>query len=60
MTAEGKDGDRNPSARSTTGPAAPGVNVKVRDARSKPVPASPVRHPASGRFRPRQGGRKGR
>jgi hypothetical protein len=36
------------------------VPVKVKDRRSTSVPSTPVRHPASGKYRQKQGGRRGR
>jgi hypothetical protein len=50
------DGGRNATPPSTTGPAAPGVNVTVKDARSKSLNKQP-QHPATGRFVKRNGGR---
>lgn len=65
MTGEGGSarsrivGRGNPTPPSTTGTAAPGVSVMVKDARSKSVPVVPVREVKSGQFRTRQGGRRG-
>lgn len=53
------DGGRNPTPPSTTGPAAPGVKVTVKDARAGTRPQPTPRHQASGQFRPRNGGRRG-
>jgi hypothetical protein len=50
--------DRNPAQRTEPKGGAP-VQVKVKDARSMSRPAAPVRHPTSGRFRAKQGGRRG-
>ncbi len=47
----------NPGAPRVKGPATP--LAKVRDSRSKSLPAAPVREQASGKFRARQGGRRG-
>jgi hypothetical protein len=48
----------NPGAPQVKGPATP--LAKVRDSRSKSLSAAPVREQASGKYRTRQGGRRGR
>lgn len=50
--------DRNPSQRNEPKGGAP-VPVKVKDARSKSLPSRQPREVTSGKFRPRQGGRRG-
>jgi hypothetical protein len=51
--------NRNPSQRTEPKGGAP-VPVTVKDARAKSIPSAPVRHQATGRFRARAGGRRGR
>jgi hypothetical protein len=48
----------NPGAPQVKGPATP--LAKVKDRRAKSLPAAPVREQASGKFRARHGGRRGR
>jgi hypothetical protein len=50
---------RNPTPPGTTGPAAPGVKVKVTDRRAVTRPQPTPRHQATGQFRARAGGRRG-
>jgi hypothetical protein len=48
----------NPGAPQVKCPATP--LARVRDSRAKSLPAAPVREQASGKYRTRQGGRRGR
>lgn len=57
MTDEGRAFRRG--AREAAAPQVAGPAVKRKDARAKSLPTAPVRERASGKYRQKQGGRRG-